>query len=944
MLRINQNSSSAGAQSYYTQADYYTAEEKLGGQELVGVWRGQGAAKLGLSGNVDKADWDALCDNRYPGTNLPLTPRKKSERRIGYDFNFHVPKSVSLLYSLTRDEQLLDAFRESVRDTMTEMESEMQTRVRKSGKNEDRTTGNMVWGEFVHFTSRPIDGVPDPHLHAHCFVFNTTFDKQEDKWKAGQFSSLKRDAPYFEARFHVRLARRLGELGLDVTRTKKGWELTGLDKKTLDKFSRRTALIEEEARRKGILDPEEKSELGAKTREKKQKELTLNELRVEWLSRLTDDERDQLDGLKCHVGAAPVPEQPDLAPTVVQQAISHGFERKSVLPERTLLADALKRGIGKLSIATTERAVQEQNLLTADQDGRRWVTTREVLAEEQKMIHFARSGRGTQLRLGNGQHTFKRTWLNKDQQRAVEHILNSRDRVVLIRGAAGVGKTTMMQEAVEGIEASGQRVFVFAPSADASRGTLRAEGFENAETVAKLMLDENLHREVQGQVIWIDEAGLLGTKQMAQLFDLAEKLEARVVLSGDKRQHGSVERGAALRLLEEEAGLVPAEIREIQRQKGDYKQAVHALSEGRIEDGFRMLDKLGWVKEVPREERYQALASEYVATLAQGKTALVVSPTHKEGDQITTEIRDRLKRSGQLRGEEHVLQKLESMNLTEVERSEAEQYTPGDVIEFHQNAKGFTKGDRVTVPSDVGRAHWPVLLPSPSGRGAGGEGRAGRDRSINTLRDADALPAPQVGPLDSESPATLPLEHAKRFQAYRPREISLASGDLIRITKNGQTIDQKHRLNNGSIYRVASFDQRGNVVLDNGWTVSKEFGHFTHGYVMTSHASQGKTVDHVFIGESAQSLPAASREQFYVSASRGREQVTIYTDNKSQLLDAVQKGDNRLTATELVTSDHQRRLATMRKQVIRHHAFQRPTVPPRLPPNPSRHQALDRGG
>ena len=169
MLRINQNSSAGGAKTYYTQADYYTE-----GQELAGHWRGFGAEKLGLSGTVDKADWESLCDNRYPGTNLPLTLRRKSERRVGYDFNFHVPKSVSLLYSLTRDERLLDAFRESVRDTMTEMESEMQTRVRKDGCNEDRTTGNMVWGEFVHFTSRPIDGVPDPHLHAHCFVFNTT--------------------------------------------------------------------------------------------------------------------------------------------------------------------------------------------------------------------------------------------------------------------------------------------------------------------------------------------------------------------------------------------------------------------------------------------------------------------------------------------------------------------------------------------------------------------------------------------------------------------------------------------------------------------------------------------------------------------------------------------------------------------------------------------------
>ena len=93
---------------------------------------------------------------------------------------------------------------------MQDMEAEMPTRVRKGGKNENRQTGNMAWGEFVHFTSRPVDGVPDPHLHAHCFVFNTTFDQEEDRWKAGQFRELNRDAPYFEAVFHSRLRRRLG--------------------------------------------------------------------------------------------------------------------------------------------------------------------------------------------------------------------------------------------------------------------------------------------------------------------------------------------------------------------------------------------------------------------------------------------------------------------------------------------------------------------------------------------------------------------------------------------------------------------------------------------------------------------------------------------------------------------------------------------------------------
>src|SRR6202008_3966260 len=99
--------------------------------------------------------------------------------------------SVSLLYATMKDERLLDAFRDAVHGTMEDIEREMQTRVRKDGKNEDRTTGNMVWGEFVHFTSRPVDGVPDPHLHAHCFVFNTTWDNKETQWKAGQFRNLK---------------------------------------------------------------------------------------------------------------------------------------------------------------------------------------------------------------------------------------------------------------------------------------------------------------------------------------------------------------------------------------------------------------------------------------------------------------------------------------------------------------------------------------------------------------------------------------------------------------------------------------------------------------------------------------------------------------------------------------------------------------------------------
>src|SRR5712692_1497833 len=165
MIRITQQNSASSAKRYYGTADYYSE-----GQELVGSWGGKGATRLGLEGTVDKFSFDRLCDNLDPRTGMPLTVRTRSERTVGYDFTFSVPKSVSLLYAMSGDQGIMEAFRSAVDETMREIEAEMKTRVRKGGKDEDRQTSNAVWAEFIHTTSRPVDGVPDPQLHAPCFV------------------------------------------------------------------------------------------------------------------------------------------------------------------------------------------------------------------------------------------------------------------------------------------------------------------------------------------------------------------------------------------------------------------------------------------------------------------------------------------------------------------------------------------------------------------------------------------------------------------------------------------------------------------------------------------------------------------------------------------------------------------------------------------------------
>lgn len=821
-------------------------------------WHGKAADRLGLSGVIQRSDWDSLCDNRHPETQRALTPRQKAERRVGYDFNFHAPKSLSVLYGITPDERVLDAFRESVDATMRDIETEMKTRVRKGGKDEDRTTGNMIWGAFTHFTARPVDGVPDPHLHAHCFVFNTTWDGNENRWKAGQFADLKRDAPYFEAMFHSRLARGLEELGVATRRTKKAWEIEAVPDSAIKKFSRRTARIEEKASEMNISDAKAKGELGARTREKKKKNLTLDELRNEWCSRLLPEESAALRQVEAGIGGDRIMEDKQAAGYAVNYAIDHLFERNSVVGERKILTEALRHSLGIASADAVTREFQRRGLITGNRGGETLATTRAVLEEERNMIDFAREGRGTCHRLGTSDHRFRRDWLNEGQRRAVRHVLDSPDRVILIRGAAGTGKTSMMQEAVEAIVANGKKVLVFAPSADASRGVLRQEGFANADTVARFLCDERLQSEARGQVIWIDEAGLLGTRAMARVFELADRLDARVILSGDRKQHGSVERGAALRLLEEEAGLVPASIKEIKRQRADYKCAVQALSEGRTAAGFRQLDRLGWIREAADPDRYRILAAEYVASVNHGKTALVVSPTHLEGESITDEIRAELRKQGKLGRDQRTFTVLENAHLTAAERSDAINYEAGDVIIFNQNARGYEKGRRITVGQ-----------------------------------------------------SDLPLDQAERFQVFHPNILSISPGDVLRITQNGKTADGEHRLNNGALFTVKKFDGLGNIVLANGWTISKEWGHIAHGYVVTSHASQGKTVDRVFVGQSSASFPASSREQFYVSISRAKERAVVFCDSKEALLEAVDRSDERLSATEFIAGDRLRERMAM---------------------------------
>ena len=869
MIRMIPSTSAAHAKAYFSsalsKADYY-----LNDQELQGQMRGKLAHRLGLTGPVTKDVFFGLCENINPITGDNLTPRTKENRVTGWDCNFHVPKSVSILHSLSNDEHIMDAFRESVRQTMLDMERDVKTRVRKDGVQDERETGELIYSEFIHQTARPVKGqLPDPHLHAHCFIFNATWDETEQQIKSARVRDVFNDLPFYHARFHKRLSDNLTDLGYQIRRTDKSFEVEGVPQRVIDLFSKRTDEIGRVAKEKGITDAKELSELGARTRAKKQKGHSMNELKAEWRKQIEELGPDKEGEGKRIIRHKNVEDKGELTPQrCVDHALQHGFERASVQSERRLLASAYRHSIGHKSVSldgVTAEFQAERRLVHVQEKGRTFCTTKQVLSEEQMMVNLARQGQGKLKPLYDKAPDIV---LDGQQAEAVRHVLTTPHRVSIIRGAAGAGKTTLMKETVGLIEKSGKTVTVVAPTAQASRGVLREEGFSDAQTVAQLLADSKMQQGLQNQVLWCDEAGLLGTKDMTALLEIAHKQNARLILGGDTRQHSGVVRGDALRILNTVGGIKTAEVSRIYRQRGqEYRSAVEALAQGDVALGFEKLDRMGAIETIDPLQPNDRLVKDYVDTIRKGKTALIVSPTHKQADSVTDAVRQKMQERGLLSKKDVSATRLTNLNLTEAERSDWRNFQAGQIIQFNQNLAGIKRGSVWTVERSTEQG---IIIQDDQGQ-----------------------------------TAPLPTANSRHYDVYHKSEIKLAKGDAVRITRNGFDQD-KTRLDNGQTMKVVKVGKQGDVVLRNAlskveYRLDKEFGHIAHAYCVTSHASQGKTVDEVFISQPASTFPATDAKQFYVSVSRGRDRVRIYTDDKEQLLANASEMGDRQSAIELVS-------------------------------------------
>jgi conjugative relaxase-like TrwC/TraI family protein len=860
MLTIRAMADGKGYSSRHLEHSDYYAD----GERVLGEWQGRGAELLGLSGQVNTGDFEALRQGLDPGAQQFLRARHSADRtaadgtklaqgRSLYDFTISAPKSVSVLAIAGGDKRLVDAHRTAVAEALKETEACAAGRVRRGGANEDRATANMVLAVYHHDTSRELD----PQLHTHAVAANLTFDGAEGRWKALQASEIYERRAYLSEVYRNALACEVRAIGYEIETQRDargrdiGFEIRGVPAELLAKFSQRSrqrdsaiaAFVELHGRRP---TDNEIAVLVRESRADKLTEISTLELREKQRKRLTPDETQALAAVRGAARFTPVVFDPS-APSL-EHAADHIFERVSVAPDYELLTEALQHGRGRIRLADLKGELHLQESTGKVLRSGREVATAESLERERNMIAAINRRLGAFEPLGGGPLTVS-DGLRAEQKHAVEFVLQSRDRAVSISGAAGTGKTATLQELRRGLLEAGRDVLAVAPTMSAVE-ELQKVGFTDAITVERLLQDPRTRGDVRGTVIILDEAGMVSARQMADLLRLAEDCSLRVVFSGDTKQIRSVEAGDALRILEKESRLKTVALAQVQRQtRKDYRDAIEELRRN-PERGFAKLAAMGAVREVPISERAAAVANAYDA--AAGQSRLVVCATHEEIDHVTDAIRERRKTRGEV-CEGVALTRHVSLNWTAAQKADFRNYRARQILSFHRAVKSIARNDTVEV----------VRVASSS----------------LVVRCADG------------TERTISKRQVASFDVVEARPIEVSFGDRLLLTANRR--EPGLRITNGELVTVSAVDATGRIQLDDGRTLPSNYRSFAHGYAVTAHRSQGKTVDSVIV--SGDGMP---KELFYVAASRGRQSVTVITSDKERLQQTVARSMARTSASE----------------------------------------------
>jgi ATP-dependent exoDNAse (exonuclease V) alpha subunit len=399
----------------------------------------------------------------------------------------------------------------------------------------------------------------------------------------------------------------------------------------------------------------------------------------------------------------------------------------------------------------------------------------------------------------------------------------------------------------------------------------------------------------RGSVVIVDEAGQIGGKQMHRLLSLVKENGSRLILSGDTRQHGAVEASDALRAIEKHSGIEPIELTNIRRQNPalaksfaerrritEYRQAVAEARDGCLSKSFERLDKLKAVEQCTFANQHEKLAARYLELVKDNQSAVVVSQSWNEIHKVNDAVRAALKRESIVDENETVVAALQPLNWTNAQKRDIRNYDSETLLVFNRNVKQFKAGETAWLKSI-------------------------EDEKLTVESDGRAV--------------SIPFKQLDKITVCRKKELALSAGDKLQLKANGKSVDGR-KLANGELVTVKEIRPDGRIALTDGRVLGENFRQFVRGYAITSYASQGKSVNYVLFSDSA-AKAATNNQQWYVTISRGKKGIQIFTTDKEELRENITRSGDRQLAIDIAPAKNEKsqaqRLAELRAELMRQH-------------------------
>jgi conjugative relaxase-like TrwC/TraI family protein len=704
--------------------DYY-----LSGPEADGEWLGAVAGTLGQHGSVEAQALQRVLAARAPATDRLLPRRPLSVP--GFDVTFSAPKSVSVLFGVgdpAVQRAARDAHDDAVRAAFGYLER--HAAVSRKGRNGVQAIAGegLIAAAFRHRTSR----AGDPQLHTHVLIANLTLC-EDARWRAldGRrlFEHARTAGFLYEARLRAELTRRLG---VAWTRPRNGIaDVVGVPQPVLRAFSRRRVEIEHEMRRLGQHSAAAAQVATLETRRSKDARISPEALQPEWRARaaslglnpthirehvlgrvarhqpLARDEAREVAGWIAGVDGITRTRSAVSRADVVRawcEAVPAGadisVERFEALADHLLASPAF---VPLLDPSPRDAALRRRDgrLVPAARDDRRW-STPELLAAERRILDQATTaGVAPTADVEQLQRALAaRPTLSREQAAMVRRLVLDDARVSLVVGKAGTGKTFALDAARAAWEASGMTVLGAAVARRAAQELETGSGILST-SVAALLLDlrESAAPVLsQPSILVIDEASLLGTRDLAELVDRVCDAGAKLVLVGDDHQLPSIEAGGAFRALRVRGNAIA--LRQNRRQRAAWeRRALDELRRGDVPRAYARYARHGrvTVAEDAAAVREKLVNDWYGA--GDLEASLMIAFRRSDVADLNERAREALRRDGRL-GPGRVIVRGADFSL-------------GDHVVLRRNSRrhNVSNGDRgVVVGLDAERGELDVRL------------------------------------------------------------------------------------------------------------------------------------------------------------------------------------------------------------------------------------------